>query len=76
MHIKFISEFLEKKGPVPVNESEIGELINVLRLKDDLQKGLDQLKSDYMKNLSLRSASGKIACIHCEWRSLNMYQSS
>ncbi|XP_032795997.2 ribosome-recycling factor, mitochondrial isoform X1 [Daphnia magna] len=50
----------EKKGPVPVNETEIGELVNVSRLKEDLQKGFDQLKSDYMKHLSLRSASGSI----------------
>ncbi|KZS05975.1 ribosome-recycling factor, mitochondrial isoform X2 [Daphnia magna] len=50
----------KKKGPVPVNETEIGELVNVSRLKEDLQKGFDQLKSDYMKHLSLRSASGSI----------------
>nr|SVE80973.1 EOG090X0DUK [Daphnia magna] len=53
-------QLLEKKGPVPVNETEIGELVNVSRLKEDLQKGFDQLKSDYMKHLSLRSASGSI----------------
>nr|SVE78501.1 EOG090X0DUK [Daphnia lumholtzi] len=55
-----VHHHFEKKGPVPVNESEIGELVNVSRLKVDFQKGLDQLKSDYMKHLSLRSASGSI----------------
>nr|SVE73826.1 EOG090X0DUK [Daphnia atkinsoni] len=57
----------KKKGPVPVNESEIGELVNVPKLKDDLQKGLDQLKSDYMKHLSLRSASGSIENLQVEF---------
>nr|SVE75394.1 EOG090X0DUK [Daphnia dolichocephala] len=57
----------EKKGPVPVNESEVGELVSVSRLKEDLQKGLDQLKSDYVKHLSLRSATGSIENLPIEF---------
>nr|SVE74449.1 EOG090X0DUK [Daphnia barbata] len=57
----------EKKGPVLINENEIGELVNASRLKDDLQKGLDQLKSDYVKHLSLRSASGSIENLPIEF---------
>nr|SVE84516.1 EOG090X0DUK [Daphnia pulex] len=48
------------KGSVIINEDEIAELVKVSSLKQDLQKGLDQLKSDYVKHLSLRSASGSI----------------
>ena len=50
---------IEKKGSTPVNENEIAELVNVNRLKEDLQKAIDQLKSDYVKNVTLRSAAGK-----------------
>ncbi|EFX77370.1 hypothetical protein DAPPUDRAFT_305846 [Daphnia pulex] len=50
----------KKKGSVFINEDEIAELVKVSSLKQDLQKGLDQLKSDYVKHLSLRSASGSI----------------
>jgi ribosome recycling factor len=50
----------EKKGSVIINEDEIAELVKVSSLKQDLQKGLDQLKSDYVKHLSLRSASGRV----------------
>lgn len=46
------------KGPVPINETEMAELINVQHLKEELQKGLDHLKADYVKNLSIRSTAG------------------
>lgn len=50
----------KNKGPVPINENEMAELVNVPSLKQDLQKGLDQLKNDYVKHLSLRSAAGSL----------------
>ncbi len=50
----------EKKGPVTINEQEIEELVNVQHLKNDLQKGVDHLKNDYIKHLSLRSTSGNV----------------
>ena len=43
---------------MPINEHEIEELVNVQQLKNDLQKGIDHLKSDYIKHLSIRSTSG------------------
>ena len=48
---------------MPINEHEIEELVNVQQLKNDLQKGIDHLKSDYIKHLSIRSTSGKSTII-------------
>ena len=41
-----------------VDENEISELINVSKLKEDLQRSLDNLKADYVKNLTIRSGAG------------------
>nr|CAG4636522.1 EOG090X0DUK [Eubosmina coregoni]SVE70067.1 EOG090X0DUK [Eubosmina coregoni] len=57
----------KKKGSTPVNENEIAELVNVNRLKEDLQKAIDQLKSDYVKNVTLRSAAGSIESLQVEF---------
>nr|CAG4637360.1 EOG090X0DUK [Ceriodaphnia reticulata]SVE73199.1 EOG090X0DUK [Ceriodaphnia reticulata] len=57
----------KKKGPVAINEEEIEELVNVQHLKNDLQKGIDHLKSDYVKHLSLRSTSGSIESLPVEF---------
>jgi len=48
----------EKKPVVVVDENEISELINVSKLKEDLQRSLDNLKADYVKNLTIRSGAG------------------
>merc|ERR1712071_585435 len=45
----------KKKVAVQINQDEIQELVNFDRLKHELEKSLDQLKADYVKNLSLRS---------------------
>lgn len=45
----------EKKNVVQINEDEIKELVNFDKLKHELERSLDQLKADYVKNLSLRS---------------------
>ena len=49
---------LEKKTAVVIDEREVAELINITQLKEDLQKSLDKLKADYVKNLTIRSAAG------------------
>ncbi len=46
-----------------MNENEIAQLINVEHLKNDLQKALDQLKNDYVKNVTIRSAAGTLLLI-------------
>jgi hypothetical protein len=48
---------------VVVDENEISELINVSKLKEDLQKSLDNLKADYVKNLTIRSGAGQSSFI-------------
>ena len=48
----------EKKGPVPVNEQEISEVLDVDDLKNDLNNAFEHMKAEYVKNLSLRSTSG------------------
>nr|CAG4642809.1 EOG090X0DUK [Evadne anonyx] len=50
----------EKKAAVQINEDEIQELVNFDRFKSELERSLDQLKADYVKNLSLRSNLGSI----------------
>lgn len=50
---------VEKKGPVLISETEMAELINVNRLKDEFQKGIDNLKADFVKNLTIRSPFGR-----------------
>jgi len=45
----------KKKNVVQINEDEIKELVNFDKLKHELERSLDQLKADYVKNLSLRS---------------------
>nr|CAG4642049.1 EOG090X0DUK [Eurycercus lamellatus] len=57
----------KKKSAAIVNEAEIAELVNVERLKEDLQKSLEQLKADYVKNLTIRSATGSIESLPVEF---------
>nr|CAG4646580.1 EOG090X0DUK [Macrothrix elegans] len=62
-----VRNILEKKGPVPINENEIAELVNVNKLKDELQKSLEQLKSDFVKNLTLRTNANSIETLPVEF---------
>lgn len=48
------------KGKVQINEAQMSELINVENFKTQMQKALENLKEDFVKNLSLRSTSGSI----------------
>nr|CAG4635073.1 EOG090X0DUK [Alona affinis] len=57
----------KKKAAIVVDEREIAELIDVTQLKTDLQMSLDQLKADYVKNLTIRSASGSIESLPVEF---------
>ncbi|CAH0546089.1 unnamed protein product [Brassicogethes aeneus] len=48
------------KGKVEVNENQISEVINLDTLKNNMTKAVDNLKDDFVKNLSLRSTTGSI----------------
>lgn len=52
----------EKKGPakVHINEEQLAEIFNVNAFKAQMEKSLNSMKEDYIKNLSLRSATGAI----------------
>lgn len=49
-----------KKGKtkVEVNLSELAEVIDVTHYEDQMQKCINHLKEEYVKNLSLRSTTG------------------
>ncbi|XP_053687459.1 ribosome-recycling factor, mitochondrial [Sabethes cyaneus] len=53
----------EKKGPtakVHINEEQLAEVINVNALRTLMDKTVSSMKEEYIKNLSLRSATGAI----------------
>ncbi|KAH8398706.1 hypothetical protein KR222_004683 [Zaprionus bogoriensis] len=49
-----------KPVKVEINELQLRELINLDSLNAQMEKSVQQMKDDYIKNLSLRSASGAI----------------
>ncbi|XP_018569796.1 ribosome-recycling factor, mitochondrial [Anoplophora glabripennis] len=51
------------KMKVQINKSQISEYVNVDTLKNQMQRAIDQLKDDFVKNLSIRSAAGSIEMI-------------
>lgn len=46
----------KSKGAVKINEAEMAAVMDVDHLKKDLERVLERLRNDYVKNLSLRSA--------------------
>lgn len=48
------------KGKVEINENQMKEFVNFEQLNGQMQKQLEGLKEDFVKNLSLRSTSGAI----------------
>lgn len=52
----------EKKGKkkVEINETMLGDIVDVESMKTQMKKAVDSLKDDYVKNLSLRSTTGSI----------------
>lgn len=48
------------KGKVEINENHMKEFVNLDQLNSEMQKHLEGLKEDFVKNLSLRSTSGAI----------------
>ncbi|XP_055534443.1 ribosome-recycling factor, mitochondrial [Wyeomyia smithii] len=57
----------EKKGPaakVHINEEQLAEVINVNALRTVMEKSISTMKEEYIKNLSLRSATGAIETLN------------
>jgi hypothetical protein len=50
----------KKKTTTSVNENELAEIVAVDTMKTQMQKALDMLKDEYIRNLSLRSTTGKL----------------
>jgi hypothetical protein len=50
----------KKKTTTAVNENELAEIVAVDTMKTQMQKALDMLKDEYIRNLSLRSTTGKL----------------
>jgi ribosome recycling factor len=46
------------KRKVEINDEELAEVIKVDTMKTQMQKAVDRMKEDYVKNLSLRSTTG------------------
>ncbi|XP_058832310.1 ribosome-recycling factor, mitochondrial [Topomyia yanbarensis] len=60
----------EKKGApvkVHINEDQLSEVINLRALRTQMEKGINTMKEDYIKNLSLRSATGAIETLKVEY---------
>nr|CAD7256397.1 unnamed protein product [Timema shepardi] len=64
------ASFLCKNGPfhsglgtkkkVEINEQQLSEVIKVDTLKGQMQRAVDHMKEEYVKNLSLRSTTGML----------------
>ncbi|XP_046391366.1 ribosome-recycling factor, mitochondrial [Ischnura elegans] len=55
------------KKDVPVNEAALSELINLEGLKNQMQKSVDTMKDEYVKNLSLRSTTGSFETLRVKF---------
>lgn len=50
----------DKNKKVTVNEEELNAVINVETMKHQMQSAIDNMKEDYIKNVSLRSTTGSL----------------
>jgi ribosome recycling factor len=51
-------KFCLGKKKVEINDEQLAEVIKVDTMKTQMQKAVDRMKEDYVKNLSLRSTTG------------------
>jgi hypothetical protein len=56
-HYVLIKLCLGKKK-VEISEEQLAEVIKIDAMKTKMQKAIDRLKEEYVKNLSLRSTTG------------------
>ncbi|KAK3862698.1 hypothetical protein Pcinc_031456 [Petrolisthes cinctipes] len=52
-----------KQTKVHVTEAEMSELVNVTKMNDQFSQLVEDLKQDYIKNLSLRTAAGSLEAL-------------
>ncbi|XP_050312255.1 ribosome-recycling factor, mitochondrial isoform X2 [Anthonomus grandis grandis] len=52
-----------KAAKVEINEAELSGIINLENLKNHMQKAIQHMEEDFVKNLSLRSTTGSIESI-------------
>ena len=50
----------KKTGKVEIHDDQIGQVVNVEQLRAQMQKTLDIMQDEYVKNLSVRSTTGAI----------------
>nr|XP_053646045.1 ribosome-recycling factor, mitochondrial-like [Cherax quadricarinatus]XP_053646046.1 ribosome-recycling factor, mitochondrial-like [Cherax quadricarinatus] len=50
----------DKKAKVHLSDSELSELVNVTKMKEEFSDIVENLKQEYIKNLSLRTSAGSI----------------
>jgi ribosome recycling factor len=46
------------KKKVEINDEQLAEVIKIDTMRTQMQKAVDRLKEEYVKNLSLRSTTG------------------
>lgn len=51
------------KKKVAINDDELSEIVQTDTMKNQMQKALDVLRDEYIKNVSLRSSAGMIHTI-------------
>lgn len=50
----------KKPAKIEINEEQLGAVVNIEKLKSQLDKSLNTMKDEFVKNLSLRSTTGAI----------------
>lgn len=61
------------KSKIVVNETMLGEVINIDTIKNQMEKAIDQLKEDFIKHTSLRSTTGKDEIVSLKERAFSLY---
>lgn len=51
------------KGPVQINDAQLSELLNLEQLRGNMDKSIEKMKDEFIKNLSVRSNAGSIESI-------------
>jgi hypothetical protein len=55
-----ISYLLLGKRKIEIDDEKLAEVIKIENMKTQMQKAVDRMKEEYMKNLSLRSTTGSV----------------
>lgn len=50
--------FLGFKKKIQINEELLSEVIDIKKMREQMQGAIEKLKEDFIKHLSLRSSSG------------------